>query len=66
MIINHDSYVANEGNCNCQQTVNMQSWKNGTKCRDGVKVLWCPEHLAHAGNKCYEAKIEESEYSSCI
>ena len=23
----------------------MRSWQNGTRCRDGVKVLWCPSHL---------------------
>ena len=21
-------------------------WQNGTRCRDGVKVLWCHSHLA--------------------
>ena len=21
------------------------SWQNGTRCRDGVKVLWCRSHL---------------------
>ena len=23
----------------------MNSWQNGTRCRDGVKVLWCHSHL---------------------
>ena len=23
----------------------MCSWQNGTRCRDGVKVLWCHSHL---------------------
>ena len=23
----------------------MHSWQNGTKCRDGVKLLWCHSHL---------------------
>ena len=23
----------------------MRSWENGTRCRDGVKVLWCHSHL---------------------
>ena len=23
----------------------MHSWQNGTRCRDGVKVLWCHSHL---------------------
>ena len=23
----------------------MLSWQNGTRCRDGVKVLWCHSHL---------------------
>ena len=23
----------------------MHSWQNGTKCRDGVNVLWCRSHL---------------------
>ena len=21
------------------------SWQNGTRCRDGVKLLWCHSHL---------------------
>ena len=23
----------------------MHSWQNGTRCRDGVKLLWCHSHL---------------------
>ena len=23
----------------------VHSWQNGTRCRDGVKVLWCNFHL---------------------
>ena len=23
----------------------MHTWQNGTRCRDGVKVLWCRSHL---------------------
>ena len=23
----------------------MRSWQNGTRCRDGVKVLWCHSNL---------------------
>ena len=23
----------------------MHSWENGTRCRDGVNVLWCRSHL---------------------
>ena len=23
----------------------MHGWQNGTRCRDGVKVLWCHSHL---------------------
>ena len=23
----------------------MHSWQNGTRCRDGVNVLWCCSHL---------------------
>ena len=23
----------------------MHSWQNGTRCRDGVNVLWCRSHL---------------------
>ena len=25
------------------------SWQNGTKCRDGVKVMWCRSHLVWLG-----------------
>jgi len=23
----------------------VHSWQNGTRCRDGVKVMWCHSHL---------------------
>ena len=23
----------------------VKTWQNGTRCRDGVKVLWCRSHL---------------------
>ena len=23
----------------------VNTWQNGTRCRDGVKVLWCRSHL---------------------
>ena len=23
----------------------VNTWQNGTRCRDGVKVLWCHSHL---------------------
>ena len=26
-------------------TTNTTSWQNGTRCGDGVKVLWCHSHL---------------------
>ena len=30
----------------CTQLTNTKhSWKNGTRCRDGVNVLWCHSHL---------------------
>ena len=30
----------------CSQVTNtMHSWQNGTRCRDGVKVLWCCSYL---------------------
>ena len=30
----------------CTQLTNTKhSWKNGTRCRDGVNVLWCRSHL---------------------
>ena len=30
----------------CTQLTNTKhSWQNGTRCRDGVKLLWCHSHL---------------------
>ena len=30
----------------CTQLANTEhSWQNGTRCRDGVNVLWCRSHL---------------------
>ena len=30
----------------CTQLTNTKhSWQNGTRCRDGVNVLWCRSHL---------------------
>ena len=28
-----------------QHTQGIASWQNGTRCRDGVKVMWCHSHL---------------------
>ena len=29
----------------CREFCGVRSWQNGTRCRDGVKVLWCHSHL---------------------
>ena len=29
----------------CREFCGVDSWQNGTRCRDGVKVLWCHSHL---------------------
>ena len=29
----------------CREFCGVHSWQNGTRCRDGVKVLWCHSHL---------------------
>ena len=29
----------------CRKFFWMHSWQNGTRCRDGVNVLWCRSHL---------------------
>ena len=29
-----------------EQTSTRHSWQNGTRCRDGLKVLWCHSHIA--------------------
>ena len=29
----------------CRQSFWVHSWQNGTRCRDGVNVLWCHSHL---------------------
>ena len=31
--------------CACREFCGVYSWQNGTRCRDGVKVLWCHSHL---------------------
>ena len=33
------------GQCACSEFCGVHSWQNGTRCRDGVKVLWCHSHL---------------------
>ena len=30
----------------------MHTWQNGTRCRDGVKVLWCRSHLVWLVFEC--------------
>ena len=29
----------------CREFCVVHSWQNGTRCRDGVNVLWCRSHL---------------------
>ena len=29
----------------CREFCGVHSWWNGTRCRDGVKLLWCHSHL---------------------
>ena len=29
----------------CREFFGVHSWQNGTRCRDGVNVLWCRSHL---------------------
>ena len=29
----------------CREFCSVHGWQNGTRCRDGVKVLWCHSHL---------------------
>ena len=29
----------------CREFCGVHSWQNGTRCRDGVKLLWCRSHL---------------------
>ena len=29
----------------CGEFCSVHSWQNGTRCKDGVKVLWCHSHL---------------------
>ena len=31
--------------CACREFCGVYSWQNDTRCRDGVKVLWCHSHL---------------------
>ena len=30
----------------CREFCGVHSWQNGTRRRDGVKLLWCQSHLA--------------------
>ena len=30
----------------------VHSWQNGTRCRDGVNVLWCRSHLVRLVFEC--------------
>ena len=30
----------------------MHSWQNGTRCRDGVKILWYRFHLVNKSFRC--------------
>ena len=38
----------------CREFCGVCSWQNGTRCRDGVIVLWCHSHLVWL---VYEASI---------
>ena len=29
----------------CEEFYGVHGWQNGTRCRDGVKVLWCCSYL---------------------
>ena len=29
----------------CREFSGVHSWQNGTRCRDGVNMLWCRSHL---------------------
>ena len=29
----------------CKKFFSVHSWQNGTRCMDGVNVLWCHSHL---------------------
>ena len=29
----------------CREFCGVHSWQNGTRCRDGIKVLWCHSEL---------------------
>ena len=40
--------------CACREFCGVHSWQNGTRCRDGVKVLWCHSHLVRL---VFEASI---------
>ena len=40
--------------CACREFCGVHSWQNGTRCRDGVKVLWCHSHLVQL---VFEASI---------
>ena len=40
-----DSMHVNRLSACIESFVVVHSWQNGTRCRDGVKVLWCHSHL---------------------
>ena len=33
----------------CREFCGVHGWQNGTRCRDGVKVLWCHSYLVLMG-----------------
>ena len=33
----------------CREFCGVHSWQNGTRCRDGLKVMWCHSHLFWLG-----------------
>ena len=40
-----DEYLVHSMHMNslsaCREFCGVHSWQNGTRCRDGVKVVWC-------------------------
>ena len=45
----------------CGEFCGVHSWQNGTRCRDGVKVLWCHSHLVWL---VFESSIPTCTYFS--
>ena len=43
----------------CREFCGLHGWQNGTRCRDGVKVLWCHSHLVWL---VFEASIPTCTY----